>query len=142
MKHTYKLSICCIVGARLNLTDVFIRATIFGQAQTSLWHKIFWECDQHGRQKETGSANQGRTNPADERNTGEKVMTAIEFQASHRGKFIQAQALYYAIQKLSEVPGVMREVSNIADMQYLLDALYPGYEEIFDHIDTDIRTVK
>ena len=43
-------------------------------------------------------------------------MTAIEFQASHRGKFIQAQALYYAIQKLSEVPGVMREVSNIADM--------------------------
>ena len=69
-------------------------------------------------------------------------MTAIEFQASHRGKFIQAQTLYYAIQKLSEVPGVMREVSNIADMQYLLDALYPGYEEIFDHIDTDIRTVK
>ena len=69
-------------------------------------------------------------------------MDARVFQASHRGKFIQAQALYYAIQKLSEVPGVMREVSNICDMQHLLDVLYPGYEQIFKHIDCDIRTVK
>jgi len=69
-------------------------------------------------------------------------MDARVFQASHRGTFIQAQALYYAIQKLSEVEGVMREVSNIADMQFLLDELYPGYEDIFHHIDNDIRTVR
>ena len=69
-------------------------------------------------------------------------MDARVFQASNRGKFIQAQALYYGIKKLTEVEGVLREVSNICDMKYLLDVLYPGYEEIFDHIDNDIRTVR
>ena len=69
-------------------------------------------------------------------------MDARVFQASHRGKFIQAQALYYGMKKLSEVEGVLREVSNISDMKYLLAVLSPGYEAIFDHIDTDIRTVK
>tara|TARA_Y100000310_G_scaffold82749_1_gene79357 strand:- start:768 stop:1049 length:282 start_codon:yes stop_codon:yes gene_type:complete len=71
-----------------------------------------------------------------------QAMDAKNFQASHRGTFIQAQALYYAIQKLSEVEGVMREVSNIADMQYLLDELYPGYEGIFDHIDQQRCTLQ
>jgi hypothetical protein len=70
------------------------------------------------------------------------VKETQEFADSPRGKFIQAQALYYGMKKLNEVEGVMREVSNISDMKYLLDVLYPGYEEIFDHIDTDIRTVK
>jgi hypothetical protein len=36
----------------------------------------------------------------------------------------------------------LREVSNICDMKYLLDVLYPGYADIFDHIDNDIRTVR
>jgi len=67
------------------------------------------------------------------------VKETIEFAQSPRGKFIQAQALYYGIQKLSEIDGVMREVSNISDMQYLLDVLYPGYENIFNH---DVRTVR
>jgi len=65
-----------------------------------------------------------------------------EFANSPRGKFIQAQALYYGIKKLCEVDGPLREVSNICDMEYLLDVLYPGFEEIFDHIDGDIRTMK
>ena len=43
-------------------------------------------------------------------------MNARDFQASHRGTFIQAQALYYAIQKLSEVEGVLQEKSNIAEV--------------------------
>ena len=64
------------------------------------------------------------------------------FANSPRGKFIQAQALYYGMKKLSEVEGVLREVSNISDMKYLLDVLYPGYEQVFDHIDHDIRTMK
>jgi len=67
------------------------------------------------------------------------VKETIEFSQSPRGKFIMAQALYYGIQKLSEIDGVMREVSNISDMQYLLDVLYPGYENIFNH---DVRTVR
>ena len=70
------------------------------------------------------------------------VKETIEFSQSSRGKFIQAQALYYGIKKLSEVGGAMREVSNISDMQSLLDVLYPGYETIFDHIENDMRTVK
>ena len=61
------------------------------------------------------------------------------FATSHRGQFIQAQALYYGIKKLCEVDGVMREESNISDMKFLLDYVYPGYEEIFDHIEGDIR---
>ena len=60
---------------------------------------------------------------------------AVEYRESPRGRFLMAQALYYGIQKLAEVEGVMREVSNICDMKYLLDTLYPGYEDIFKHID-------
>ena len=63
------------------------------------------------------------------------VKETVEFAQSPRGKFIQAQALYYGIKKLAEVDGVMREVSNICDMKYLLDVLYPGFEDIFNHIE-------
>ena len=70
------------------------------------------------------------------------VKETQEFADSPRGKFIQAQALYYGIKKLNEVKGALREVSNICDMKHLLDVLYPGYEKIFDHIDNDIRTVR
>jgi|TARA_R110000744_G_scaffold81301_1_gene159873 hypothetical protein len=63
----------------------------------------------------------------------------LEFAVSPRGKFIQAQALYYGIKALCKVEGVMREESNISDMVYLLDTVYPGYEGIFDHIERDIR---
>ena len=70
-----------------------------------------------------------------EANYMDNVKETIEFSQSPRGRFIQAQALYYGIKKLAEVEGVMREVSNICDMKYLLDVLYPGYESIFDHIE-------
>ena len=56
----------------------------------------------------------------------------LEFQASPRGKFIMAQALYYGIKKLNEVEGPLREVSNICEMKHFLDVLYPGYETIFE----------
>ena len=70
------------------------------------------------------------------------VRETQEFANSPRGKFIQAQALYYGIKKLCEVEGVLREESNISDMKYLLDVLYPGYEDIFDHIDQQRCTLK
>jgi len=72
----------------------------------------------------------------------DNVKETMEFAQSPRGRFIQAQALYYGIKKLSEVEGVLREESNIGDMKYLLDVLYPGFEIIFDHIENDIRAVK
>ena len=65
----------------------------------------------------------------------DSIKETIEFQQSPRGRFIMAQALYYGIKKLAEVDGPLRGVSNICDMKYLLDVLYPGYESIFDHIE-------
>ena len=77
-----------------------------------------------------------------EANYMDNVKETIEFSQSPRGKFIMAQALYYGMKKLAEVEGVMREVSNICDMKYLLDVLYPGFETIFDHIENEMRAVK
>ena len=65
----------------------------------------------------------------------DSIKETVEFQQSPRGRFIMAQALYYGIKKLAEVDGPLREVSNICDMKYLLDVLYPGYDTIFDHIE-------
>ena len=64
-----------------------------------------------------------------------EISQAPSFARSPRGRFIIAQALYYGILRLSEVEGVMQEKSNIADMQYLLDTLYPGFADIFAHIE-------
>jgi len=77
-----------------------------------------------------------------EANYMDNLKETMEFAHSSRGKFIQAQALYYGMKKLSEVEGVLREVSNICDMKYLLDVLYPGYADIFDHIDQQRVTLQ
>jgi len=76
-----------------------------------------------------------------EANYMDGVKETIEFSQSPRGKYIMAQALYYGIKKLTEVEGAMREVSNICDMKYLLDVLYPGYENLFYHIEQQRTTL-
>ena len=43
------------------------------------------------------------------------------FINSNRGHYILAQALVLAIKELDKVDGAMKEVSNMQDMQYLLD---------------------
>lgn len=63
----------------------------------------------------------------------DNIKEAQDFADSPRGRYITAQALYYGIQKLSEVQGVLQEKSNISDMSFLLNCLYPGYKELFDH---------
>ena len=55
---------------------------------------------------------------------------ATEFAASIRGQYIISQALWHAIVKLNEVPEPMREVSNISDMEYLLDNLFPMFKAV------------
>jgi len=51
---------------------------------------------------------------------------AIRFMFSSRGQYIMGQALAVAIESLNEVePEARREISNISDMQYLLDNLFP-----------------
>jgi hypothetical protein len=43
-----------------------------------------------------------------------------------------ARALHYGIKELSKVEGVHREVSDIADMQYLMDELFNLPVEILE----------
>jgi hypothetical protein len=65
---------------------------------------------------------------------------AFELLGSARGQYIVSQALFLAIEKLESIePEVMREVSNIADMRFLLENLFPMFlalasvrEEFFD----------
>jgi len=60
------------------------------------------------------------------------VDEAVQFAlASIRGRFIISQALHYGIQELSKVPSPHKEVSNIADMQYLKDTLFSFPDLLF-----------
>ncbi len=62
---------------------------------------------------------------------------AVEFASSLRGQYILSQALCLAIEKMNEVePKHMKEESNIADMEYLLDELFPIYKAV-QTLDTD-----
>ena len=62
----------------------------------------------------------------------EDAVKASAFINSLRGRYIMAQALHYAIQALSAVEGVHREVSNIKDMEYLRSTLFNDFpDEIF-----------
>ena len=54
-----------------------------------------------------------------------KEETALRFLMSHRGNLIMGQALVIAIKQLNSVPPPHKEESNIADMEYLLDELFP-----------------
>ena len=52
------------------------------------------------------------------------------FINSNRGHFILAQALVIAIKELDKVDGAMKEVSNISDMQFLLDHYFDVYQQV------------
>ena len=54
------------------------------------------------------------------------------FINSNRGHFILAQALVIAIKELDKVPGAMKEVSNISDMQFLLDNYFDVYQQVLN----------
>ena len=58
---------------------------------------------------------------------------AIEFASSVRGQYIISQALCLAIQKLDDDTAGrphMREDSNISDMEFLRDELFPIYKAV------------
>ena len=59
---------------------------------------------------------------------------AMEFSDSPRGKYIIAQALYFGIKALYQVPEPYREVSNAMDMKYMLDTLHHGMGDLFDQV--------
>ena len=63
---------------------------------------------------------------------------AIEFLLSMRGRLMMARALHYGIKELNKVEGVHREVSDIADMQYLKDKLFNFPVEILE-VSTEVK---
>ena len=60
------------------------------------------------------------------------------FINSNRGHYILAQALVLAIKELDKVDGAMKEVSNMKDMQYLLDNYFDVYQQVLN-TDMDFR---
>ena len=68
-------------------------------------------------------------------------MTSWEagFINSNRGHYILAQSLVIAIRELEKVEGAMQEVSNILDMQYLLDNYFDMYQQVLSlEMDTKV----
>lgn len=55
---------------------------------------------------------------------------AATFLSSTRGSFVVGQALYIAIQELESNPEESRFISDIADMRYLMESLFPMYAEV------------
>lgn len=58
------------------------------------------------------------------------LKAGVEFLSSPRGLYIVGQALYVAIEQLDKVKGVKRETSNINDMRFLMDTVFPLYKQI------------
>lgn len=59
-----------------------------------------------------------------------RIKEALKFAASARGSYIIGQALYIAAKELEKVPDTYKEVSNIADMHYLMDNVYTIYKAV------------
>ena len=57
---------------------------------------------------------------------------ALQFALSIRGRYIIAQALNYGVKELSKVPSPRKEVSNIADMEYLRKMLFTYPQVLFE----------
>ena len=55
---------------------------------------------------------------------------AVKFASSMRGQYIISQALFTAIETMEKVPEVEREESNISDMKYLMDTLFPIFKAV------------
>jgi len=53
-----------------------------------------------------------------------KPEEVIEFASSLRGQYIIGQALWYGIRELKKVKPQRRELSNIRDMEYLMNNLF------------------
>ena len=61
-----------------------------------------------------------------------EIDEALQFALGIRGRYIIAQALTCGIEELSKVPSPYKEVSNIADMQYLKETLFIFPDVLFE----------
>ena len=55
---------------------------------------------------------------------------AAEFLGTMRGRYILSRALCVAIDSMSLVPAPHTERSDIADMEFMLDGLFPGFKAL------------
>ena len=51
-----------------------------------------------------------------------------------RERYIITQALVVAIQELKKVPAPFTEISNIADMEHLLETIFAEFAGVVEHI--------
>lgn len=58
------------------------------------------------------------------------IKTAKKLFSSHRGSYIIGQALYEAIKAMEARPERQQEPSNVSDMKFLMDNLFPMYAGI------------
>ena len=61
-----------------------------------------------------------------------KERKALLLRDSMRGHFIISQALLLAIESIESRPKMEQEPSNVADMQLLLDELFPMYKPVHE----------
>lgn len=59
----------------------------------------------------------------------DKKIDAMKFTNTIRGQYILGQALYLAIQSIETRPKIEQEPSNVADMRFLMDNLFPIYKD-------------
>ena len=59
-----------------------------------------------------------------------ELVNAAKFVNSERGRYIIAQALFVASRTMKAVPEPRTEHSNIGDMEYMLDNLFPHYKAV------------
>ena len=64
---------------------------------------------------------------------------AVQFFNSTRGFSIIGQALHIAIEAMEKVPMPYKEVSNINDMKYLEEELFPMFKGLKDFEKTQIK---
>jgi hypothetical protein len=66
----------------------------------------------------------------DKMGMGDERKEALNFMCSLRGQYILAQALYVAAETLKKVDEPFTELSNIADMEYLMDNVFPMFKQL------------
>ena len=60
----------------------------------------------------------------------QKLHTARDFFTSTRGQYIVGQALHIAIMALESIESPHKEVSNISDMKFIKEELFPMYSAL------------
>ena len=60
----------------------------------------------------------------------EDYETALNFMLSPRGQYIMGQALWISIDTMKRVPAPYTEHSNIADMEFIMDSVFPMFAQV------------